>query len=173
MFSALSQGSLIHILDKTNGLKYRIGEVIGVTQPNQYGGAFSTPSFNNPLSPVVIKVKVDGNVLEYPDVPAGNTIFTYNNGNIVISETVQGIQTEVEAIHKRNSQIISDDNINKLKKEIEDCEMIMKELNPQFAQDKERDERINSLDNKVSSIENKLDKILNAVANNNQPQLKL
>ena len=171
MFSALSQGSLIHILDKTNGLKYRIGEVIGVTQPNQFGGTFSTSSFNNPLAPIVIKVKVDGNVQEYPDVPSANTMFTYNNGNIVISETTQGIQTEVESIHKRNTQIIADDNINKLKKEIEDCELIMKDLNPQFAQDKARDERIDSLDNKVSSIENKLDKILNAVSNT-QPKIK-
>ena len=34
MFSALSQGSSIYLLDKTSSPKFIIGEVIGVTQPN-------------------------------------------------------------------------------------------------------------------------------------------
>jgi hypothetical protein len=33
MFSALSQGSSIHLLDKTSSPKYLIGEVVGVSQP--------------------------------------------------------------------------------------------------------------------------------------------
>ena len=33
MFSALSQGSSVYILDKTSSPKYSIGEVVGVSQP--------------------------------------------------------------------------------------------------------------------------------------------
>ena len=59
-------------------------------------------------------------------------------------------------------------------KEIADCENIMRELNPQFAKDKERDDRINGLDSKVTSMEGKLDKILNALTNSSgNPTLKL
>lgn len=162
MFSALSQGSLIHILDKTNGLKYKVGEVIGVTQPNQISGAFGTPSFNNPASLITIKVKVGEEVRDYPEVIPTQSIMSYNNGNLILSENIQGIQTTVEGIHKRNKQIL--DNTDLYEKEIEDCENIMKEISPQFAKDKERDDRINGLDTKVTNMEGKLDKILNMLS---------
>lgn len=170
MFSALNQGSLIHILERTDGLKYKVGEVIGVTQPNYAGSIFSTPSYTNPNALITIKVKVDGEVREYPEVVPTQTTMSYNNGNAFISETVQGIQTEVENIHKRNKQILS--NINHYEKEVNDCENIMKEISPQFAKDKERDDRINNLDSKVTNIEGKLDKILIAISNNANNSLK-
>lgn len=172
MFSALSQGSLIHILEKTDGLKYRVGEVIGVTQPNQPGGIFGAPSFNNPATSIMLKVKVDGVTKEYPEVNPTQSVMSYNNGGLIISETVQGIQVTVENIHKHNKQILANKDL--YEKEIADCENIMKELNPQFAKDKERDDRINGLDSKVTSMEGKLDKILNALTNgSSNPTLKL
>lgn len=162
MFSALNQGSPIHVLERNNGLTYKVGELIGVTQPNPYNPTINN-SFITPGAPVVLKVKLDGVVRDFPDVPSSNTVMSYNNGNIVISETAQGIQNEIEAIHKRNKQTLS--SIPAIEKEVEACETIMKELSPTFAQDKARDERINSLDQKVSSMEGKLDKILNAINN--------
>lgn len=44
-----------------------------------------------------------------------------------------------------------------------DCENILKELNPQFAVDKERDERLSNLENRFDGFESKLDKIFNLV----------
>lgn len=161
MFSGLSQGSSIYILEKNNGLQFKIGEVIGVTQPNQFGGM--NTNFINPAVPIIIKAKVDNEVREYPDVPSSQTIMSYNNGNLIISETPQGIQNEVESIHKRDKQILS--SIPNIKKEVEDCEKIMEELSPSFKQDKARDQKITELDSKVTSIEGKLDKILNAISN--------
>jgi hypothetical protein len=39
MFSALSQGSQVYILDKTSSPEYKIGEILGVSYPkiNPYG----------------------------------------------------------------------------------------------------------------------------------------
>lgn len=163
MFSALNQGSLIHILDKTNGIKYKVGEVIGITQANQFGSAFNNSSFINPNALIVIKARVDGEVRDFPEIPSGQSVMSYNGNKLIISETVQGIQSEVENHHKHNTQILS--NIDVYKKEIEDCENIMKELNPKFALDKERDEKINTLATKVTGIEDKLDAILNKITN--------
>lgn len=64
-------------------------------------------------------------------------------------------------------------NISKYEKLVSDCEDVLKELNPVFAKDKERDDRINGLDSKVTSMEGKLDKILNVLSANNNPTLKL
>jgi len=82
MFSALSQGSPIYLLDKTSTLNYQVGEVIGVSQPKMsYGGGLT----------VDLKVKVDGNIQEFNSIPSINSLVSYNNGKIVISETKQGI----------------------------------------------------------------------------------
>ena len=48
-------------------------------------------------------------------------------------------------------------------KNIIDCENILKQLNPQFAIDKERDERLSNLENRFDGVESKLDKIFNLI----------
>ena len=171
MFSALSQGSPIYIIDKTDGLKYKTGEVVSITQGNAFNGAFGTQSFA-PNGTVTIKVKVDNNVIDYPEAPRNGSVVSYNNGATIVCETKQGVITEIENILQQTKQILADRH--KYEKLASDCEDILKDVNPVFAKDKERDERINSLDGKVTSMEGKLDKILNVLsANSNNPNLKL
>ena len=155
MFSALSQGSPIYILDKTSSPKYNIGEIVGVSYPR------TNPYNLGPQNTVDIKVKIEGEIQEFSSIPSINSIVSYNNGKIIISETKQGIQNEVESILSNSKQILS--NINMYKKNIEDCEEILKQLNPQFAIDKERDERLSNLETRFDGFESKLDKIFNLV----------
>ena len=170
MFSALSQGSPIYIIDKTDGLKYKTGEVIGVTQGNAFGGTFGTTSFV-PNGTVTLKVKVDNNVIDYPEVPINGSVMTYNNGATIICETKQGLISELENTLQQTKQILAERP--KYEQIVSDCESLLKEINPVFAKDKERDDRINSLDTKVSSMEGKLDKILNVLSTNSNPNIKL
>lgn len=151
MFSALSQGSPIYILDKTSSPEYKVGEIIGVGFPkiNPYGNT------------VDLKVKIDGDIQEFNSIPGINSIVSYNGGKIVISESKQGIQNEVENILSNSQQILN--NIDSYKKNIVDCEAILKQLNPQFAIDKERDERLSNLENRFDGVESKLDKIFNLI----------
>ena len=155
MFSALSQGSPIYILDKTSSPKYNIGEVVGVSYPK------TNPYNLGPQNTVDIKVKIDGEVQEFSSIPSINSIVSYNNGKIVISETKQGIQNEVEGILSNSKQILN--NIDNYRQNVEDCEEILKQLNPQFAIDKERDQRLSNLENRFDGFESKLDKIFNLI----------
>ena len=151
MFSALTQGSLVYILDKTSEPSFKVGEVVGV----------SFPKLNYGQTLVDLKVKVEDEIKDFPSIPSINSMFTYNNGKIVISETKQGIQNEVEGILQNSRQIL--ENIDSYQKNVEDCESILKQLNPQFAKDKERDERLSSLESKFGSFESKLDEIFNFI----------
>ena len=153
MFSALSQGSLVYILDKTSSPEYKIGEVVGVSYPKSYT--------INPQNTVDLKVKVDGETQEFNSIPSINSMVSYNNGRLIISETKQGIQTEVENILQNSKQILS--NIDSYKQNIKDCESILKQISPQFAIDKERDERLSNLENRFDGVESKLDKIFNLI----------
>lgn len=151
MFSALSQGSSIYILDKTSSPKFLVGEVIGVSQPKI--------SFGN--TTVDLKVKVEDAIQEFNNLSSINSISTFNNGKLIISETKQGIQNEVDSILSKSQQIV--DNIEVYKQNIVDCENILKQLNPQFAKDKERDDRLQNLENRFDGVESKLDKIFDLI----------
>ena len=151
MFSALSQGSSIYLLDKTSSPKFVVGEVVGVTQPK----------YNFNQATVDLKVKVDDSIQEFNNLPSINSIVTYNNGKVIISETKQGIQNEVETILTNSKNIL--DNIDTYKQNIEDCEKILKQLNPQFAKDKERDDRLQNLESRFDGVESKLDKIFELI----------
>ena len=151
MFSALTQGSPVYILDKTSDLEYKVGEIVGV----------SLPKINSFGNTVDLKIKVDENIQEFNSIPSINSFVSYNNGNVMLSETKQGIQTEVENILTNSKKVLN--NIDNYKKNIANCESILKQLNPQFAIDKERDERLSSLENKFDGIESKLDKIFELI----------
>ena len=151
MFSALSQGSNVYLLDKTSSPKFLVGEIVGVTQPKY--------AFNQ--ATVDLKVKIDDQVQEFNNLPSINSVVTYNNGKLLISETKQGIQNEVESILNNSQNILN--NIDAYKQNIEDCENILKQLNPQFARDKERDDRLLNLENRFDGVESKLDKIFELI----------
>lgn len=151
MFSSLSQGSIVYILDKTESPKLKYGEIVGV----------SAPKFQAMGTTIDLKVNIDGNVQDFSNIPSNNTIVSYNNGKFTISETKQGLSSEVESALQSRRQILN--NIEQYKKDVVDYEEILKDLNPQFAKDKERDDRLSNLENKFEGVEQKLDKILNLV----------
>ena len=155
MFSALNQGSLVYILDKTDGVKFKIGEIVGTT----------VPQFAVDGSGMVMKlsVKINGNVAEYNNVPSAATIVSYNNGKFIIAETKQSIQSEVESTLHNANYII--EHIEDYKSQITQCEDVLKELNPQYAKDKARDEEIANIKSEVAGIKTNIDKILAAVTN--------
>lgn len=155
MFSALNQGSLVYILDKTDGVKFKIGEIVGTT----------VPQFAVDGSGMVMKlsVKINGNVAEYNNVPSAATIVSYNNGKFIIAETKQSIQSEVESTLHNANYII--EHIEDYKSQITQCEDVLKELNPQYAKDKARDEEIAGIKSEVAGMKGDIAKILAAVTN--------
>lgn len=153
MFSALSQGSPIYLLDKTSTPKFDVGEIVGVSQPKM--------NYGQPQTTVDLKVKVDDTIQEFNNLPSINSIVTYNGGKLIISETKQAIQNEVETILNKSQQILN--NIDVYKESISECENILKQLNPQFAKDKERDDRLLNLENRFDGVESKLDKIFDLI----------
>lgn len=154
MFSALNQGSTIYILDKTDGFKYKVGTVTSISAPRtNYNASL------NVQNPTVIDIKcqVDGINQEYNSVPSTYTQVSYNNGKIIISETQQGIQSEVEGILQSSKAIV--DNIDTYTNNITCCENILKQLNPQYAKDQEMSTRLDCLEHKIQTLIDMMDKV--------------
>lgn len=160
MFSSLRQGSLVYILDKTNGIEYKIGTVVNATEPKtDYSQNFNlnSPSF------IDIEVSTDTTSYSFKKIPSGYSIVNYDNNKVVLSETKEGIIPEVEAVLYNSEKVVNE--IDYYKKNIVSCKDILKKVSPQFAKEQERDTEIANLKAKVSDVDNKLDKILNVLGN--------
>lgn len=155
MFSALRQGSLLYILDKSTP-SLKIGQVTSVSQPiNQYG------TYGLTQSTVDITAKVEDKSQEFKQVPSN--LITATFGNVMIGETKESIAQEVESMIKLSQSVL--DSVEMHKQSLASCEEILKELNPQYAKQKDQEEKIINLENKLGGIESKIDSIWNALQN--------
>ena len=123
---------------------------MSVTQPS-YSSNFlmNTPTID-------INVKTGDQNMDFKNVPSSQSVVNYNN--TVITETKELMSNEVDNMLQSSKSIV--DSVVYHNNVIASCENILKELNPRFAKEKERDEDINNLKNKMGGIESKMDKIL-------------
>lgn len=154
MFSALRQGSIIYILEKGETPVLKVGQVTSITQPT-YNNNFLMNG-----STIDINVKVGDQSLDFKNVPGSQSVTSYNN--VIITETKELMSNEVDNMLQSSKNII--DSIPYHNKVIQSCEGILKDLNPRFAKEKERDEDISNLKTKIGGIETKMDKILTLLA---------
>ena len=150
MFSALRQGSVVYILEKGENPVLKVGQVVSITQPN-YSSNFLMNG-----STIDINVKVNNQNMDFKNVPSSQSVANYNNA--VITETKELMSNEVDNMLQNSKSIV--DSVTYHNNIITSCESILKELNPRFAKEKERDEDINNLKDKMGGIESKMDKIL-------------
>lgn len=150
MFSALRQGSVLYILEKGENPTLKIGQVTSVTQPN-YNNNFLMNG-----STIDISVKAGNETMDFKNVPGSQSVTSYNNA--IITETKELMSNEVDNMLQNSKNIV--DSVSYHTNVISSCENILKELNPRFAKEKERDEDISNLKTKIGGIETKMDKIL-------------
>ena len=150
MFSALRQGAVLYILSKDENPTLKIGYVESVTQPRPRYATFNpNVSFGTNMETVVdIAVKVANDKLEYSGVPANASIHEYNK--IVISESREAMISEVDAMLQNSKNVL--ENVGCHEKIIDQCEEILKQLNPSYAKEQERDVAIEDLTAQVNSI---------------------
>ena len=150
MFSALRQGSVVYILEKGENPVLKVGQVVSITQPN-YSNNFLMNG-----STIDINIKVNDQNMDFKNVPSSQSVANYNN--VVITETKELMSNEVDNMLQNSKSIV--DSVTYHNNIITSCENILKDLNPRFAKEKERDEDINNLKDKMGGIESKMDKIL-------------
>ena len=161
MFSSMRPGSTLYILDKSEEPTVKSGYVENVTQPRPMYKTYNPAvSFGTNMQTVVdIKVKINNETKDIIGVPSNETIHAY--GDYVVSETREAMISEVDAMLQNSKNII--ESIDKHKAMIVACENILKNLNPIYAKEKERDTAIEDLTNQVNdmqSVLNRLESIL-------------
>lgn len=157
MFQSLRQGSLFYILEKGETPKLKIGQVVSVSQPQpKYSTSFPLPT-NGVEMVVDLSVKVDSETIDIKGLPSTLSIANFGANGCVVSESKEAMSAEVEAMLRTSQQAI--DSIPYHQRVLASCDGILRELNPQFAKEKEQEEKIGTLETKMTSMETSLDEI--------------
>ena len=161
MFSGVRQNNLFYILEKENEPKLKIGQVVSVSnlQP-----VFGQPYGQTTDNYVDITVKVDGETMEFKKLPSSASIADSGKDGVVVSDNKEVMNNEVESMLQSSQSIL--DRVDYHKKVVENCNQILRVLNPRLAKEKERDDDISNLKNKIGGLEDKMDKILTILAKN-------
>lgn len=150
MFSALRPGNTLYILDKSEEPVLRIGSVENVSAPRAMYPTYNPAvSFGTNMQTVVdIKVKIGDEKKDIVGVPSNSNI--HSHGDFVISETREAMIAEVDAMFQDSKNTIN--SIPKHEKIMRACEDILKELNPVYAKEQERDDTLKDLKEQVDDI---------------------
>ena len=159
MFSGLRQNSLFYILEKGDTVSLKIGQVLSVSNPQPKYNQFPTMQpYSQPDTTVDVKVKVGDDVIDFKQLPSNLSIANFGQNGMVVSESKEAMSAEVEAMLRNSNSII--DSIPYHKKILTCCDDMLRQLNPQFAKEKEQEEKIGGLEQKIGGIENTLSQMM-------------
>lgn len=158
MFSNARQGGLFYILSKGEKPTLKIGQVESFSAPvPKYPTYNPNVPFGQQATEMImdIKVKCGDEVIDFQKLPANGEVFTYPNA--IVSDRKDAIITEVETMMQNSKQIVA--SVDYHNSVIDSCDAILKQLNPQFAKEKEQEAKIGSLENEVKSMKGDLGEI--------------
>jgi ribosome-associated translation inhibitor RaiA len=107
-----------------------------------------------------VKVKVGDETIDFKQLPA--TLSISDNNSVVVSESKEAMSAEVEAMLRASNNIL--ESIPYHQKVISNCDIILRELNPQFAKEKEQEEKIGALEERMGNIDDKLNKMFDLLS---------
>jgi hypothetical protein len=159
MFSGLRQNSLFYILEKGEAVTLKIGQVVSVSNPQpKYNQYQPLQPYNQPETTVDVKVKIGDDTMDFKQLPSNLSIVNFGQNGMVVSESKEAMSAEVEAMLRNSNSIL--DSIPCHKKVITCCDEMLRQLNPQFAKEKEQEEKIGVLEQKMGGIENTLSQMM-------------
>lgn len=157
LFKDLKAGYPVYILNKKDGIKASQGKVISVSKPY-----FPQMQMNQPTSmqtmQMVVDVTIEGNGVTHTYSIPETLSVTYAS-DLVLSTDRDGILRDVEALKSQSEEVLA--SVERHKTVISQCEQILEEWNPSFAEKREQDKRISGLESKVEGIGKMLSDFIN------------
>lgn len=156
-FKDLKPGYPVYVFIKGDELKAVTGKIVNVSQsyfPQSQPGQIASMQIAQRV--VDVTVEAEGKTSTY-SIPETLSV-TYAN-NIVLSTDRDGILRDVEAMKGQSQEIVN--SYDKHQAIIENCDKILEEWNPAFAEKKEQDKRILGLEKEVSGLTKMLSDFIN------------
>jgi hypothetical protein len=149
MFSNLRTNSQVYILHKESSPYVDVGTVVSVSQPVP---KFPMNNFMNQQELVVdVTVKINDNTVTLQKLPANLDIADQGiNGNMVITTSREAMNAEVDALRQKSLGILN--SVEYHQKVVQDCEILLQRLNPEFAEQRQQKQEIDTLKAQMSEM---------------------
>ena len=162
MFQNLRQNSQIYIFHKGENPKMEIGYVTAVSQPKP---KYTLPTTFTQQQEMVVDLtaKVNGIITNYNMLPAQSDIadtFTGNEG-IVITDNREAMNAEVLALKQKSQDILK--SIDNHKQIVIQCDQILNDLNPEYAEKQQQQTEINLLKTQMQDVSATLSSLTNLI----------
>lgn len=154
MFQELRTAAPIYILYKSEP-RIAIGEVINRSDPKPQ---FGTTTYQNgmimpPRSVVDVMVRISDEVVKLQDLPAEASIADSGKG-MVVSESRDAIISEINGYKMSSRRAL--DEIEKHQHIVEQCDVMLAELNPQLKKEAEQSAEIENLKKGMADLQDTL-----------------
>ena len=113
-----------------------------------------------PLIVVDVVVNVNGNNITLQKLPASLDVADQGtaNGSLFISTSRESMNTEITSLRQKSQDIIN--SIDYHKKVVQDCEILLQRLNPEFAEQKQQKQEIDNLKAQMSEMMNDMKELM-------------
>lgn len=158
MFSNLRVNSQLYILHKDATPYIEVGQVLSVSQPQP---RFPVSNFMSPQELVVdIVVKINGNDITLQKLPANLDVADQGtvNGALVITTSREAMNAEIESLRQKSLSVLN--SVDYHKKMVQDCEVLLQRLNPEFAEQKQQKQEIDMLKSQMSEMMNGMKELM-------------
>lgn len=146
MFSTLTRESTIYMLEKGDDPRLRTAQVVGVKNtPMQY-----VPGITGSQT-VDVSVTADGESITLKELPANADIASSGKDSIIVACTPEAMTSEIMALANLSRRALASVHAHELF--LERSDDMLKMLNPRYAEERRREEKIASLENKIGGIE--------------------
>ena len=145
MFSNLSKNQQVFVIDKSEDGVLKVGVVDEIRNQNPYSiGMAQVMPFD-----AVVKYE-DGSSETFTQLQPSMAVATYNNGNVIVCDSRDMAQVEVEKINTYSRKHL--ELVPHYEKLLASSEQMMRVLNPRYAKDQQTDEDIKTLKADVRNV---------------------
>ena len=148
----------MYILHKDATPYIEVGQVVSVSQPIP---RYQANNFMAPQELVVdVVVNVNGNNITLQKLPASLDVADQGtaNGSLFISTSRESMNTEITSLRQKSQDIIN--SVDYHKKVVQDCEILLQRLNPEFAEQKQQKQEIDNLKAQMSEMMNGMKELM-------------
>jgi predicted RNase H-like nuclease (RuvC/YqgF family) len=148
MFQSLRPNNQIFILHKDKA-QLEVGSIVSVSAPMPKYQV--PPVFGQPQEMVVdLVVKINNQDVNYQKIPANLDLADFGTSNIVLADNRNAMNSEIMSLKQRSVDIVN--SIDKHKAIITNCDKMLSELNPEFAEKQQQQAEINELKLQVNDL---------------------
>lgn len=156
MFQSLRPNSQLYILHRDTAVLEK-GSVVSISAPVPDYSAQAI--FGRPQELIVdLVVKINNQDITFKRIPASRDIADSPGNNIVISCSRDAMNAEVISLKQQSSTIL--ESVNYHKDVISKCDVILSELNPEFAEKQQQQNEINSLKTQVGEMSKNISELM-------------